>query len=165
MPDFQLRLRCPEDEAFLLRLYASTRVEELRLFPWTEEQKEAFVALQYRAREQSYRQNYTAAVDQVIWVNGSPAGRFLVQRDQELGLVEISLLPEYRGQGIGSALIGQLAAEGQRLNRRVWLHVAADNGRAIRLYDRLGFRRCADAGMYVLMERLPESGARTDSTG
>ncbi|MBN2005355.1 MAG: GNAT family N-acetyltransferase [Anaerolineae bacterium] len=156
MADFQLRLRYPEDEAFLLQLYASTRIEELRFFPLTEEQKPAFIALQYRAREQSYRQNYIAAVDQVILVNGSPVGRFLVQRDAELGLVDIALLPEYRGQGIGSALIGQLAAEGQRLNRRVWLHVAADNERAKQFYSRLGFRQYAEVGMYVMMERLPE---------
>jgi ribosomal protein S18 acetylase RimI-like enzyme len=158
MQSWQLRGRSPEDEAFLLQLYASMRAAELCLFPWSAEQKALFVSSQYQAREQSRRLNYATAVDQVILVNGSLAGRFLVWREHgAIGLLEICLLPEYRNQGIGSALIGQLLEEGQRLGQRVWLHVAADNWRAMQLYHRLGFCQCDQTGLHVVMEHAPES--------
>ncbi len=150
MQTWRLRERTPENEAFMLHLYASTRAEEMHYFPWSAAQKEAFVHFQYQAREQSFRLNYPTASDQVVLVNEQPAGRLLTWRTSgEVGLLDITLLPEYRQQGIGSTLIATLWAEGER----VWLHVAADNPRAIRLYQRLGFRLCEEKGLYLKLER------------
>jgi len=42
-----LRPAGPEDIAFLFRVYASTRTEELAPVPWSDEQKRAFLAMQF----------------------------------------------------------------------------------------------------------------------
>lgn len=54
----------------------------------------------------------------------------------------MGLLPAYRGQGIGQQLLSACLAKA-RLNgiTRVELEVRADNERAIRLYERMGFTR------------------------
>ncbi len=44
-----LRPASPEDEHFLLKLYASTRQEEMALLNWPEGQKEAFLRMQFNA--------------------------------------------------------------------------------------------------------------------
>jgi hypothetical protein len=36
----------PDDQAFLLELYAVTRLDELELTDWNEEQKQAFIKMQ-----------------------------------------------------------------------------------------------------------------------
>jgi ribosomal protein S18 acetylase RimI-like enzyme len=57
------------------------------------------------------------------------------------GSLGIGILPEWRGRGIGAQLIaGALAAARKRRLVRVQLHVRADNERAVRLYQKLGFR-------------------------
>lgn len=54
----------------------------------------------------------------------------------------IGVVPAERGRGLGSALVAA-ALQGFATERapRAWLEVTADNGRAVRLYQRLGFRR------------------------
>ncbi len=59
------------------------------------------------------------------------------------GLIQnIGVVPGHRGLGLGSCLIEQ-ALDGFRLHglRAASLEVTADNCRAVRLYQRLGFRR------------------------
>ena len=58
----------------------------------------------------------------------------------EIHINNIALRPEYRGQGMGTALMRHVLAEGLRLGAtRATLEVRASNTGAIRLYERLGF--------------------------
>ena len=153
MIKIEMRTRRASDEAFLRRLYADVRTKELGAFPWNAAQKATFLASQYRAREQDRQARYPDADDQIILIDGTPVGRLLVWRtDGAIGLLDIGLLIGYRNQGLGSALIRSLLAEGQR----VWLHVALDNSRARRLYERLGFRAVEQTGFYIAMECVPQ---------
>src|SRR5688572_1089219 len=88
-----LRDATPEDDAFLLDVYVSTRLEELAGTGWDDHQKRAFIQMQFLARERIYPQ-----VDsKIILLNGRPAGRMLVDRnDAAILLRDIALLPEYR---------------------------------------------------------------------
>src|SRR6185503_4297209 len=52
--DLSLRDATPEDESFLLEVYASTRWDELEGFGWSDEQKRAFIRMQFVARERVY---------------------------------------------------------------------------------------------------------------
>jgi hypothetical protein len=59
------------------------------------------------------------------------------------GMIQnIGVVPGHRGLGLGSCLIERCLA-GFRMHglRRVTLEVTAENARAVRLYQRLGFRR------------------------
>ncbi len=150
-----LRPASPEDEHFLLKLYASTRQEEMALLNWPEGQKEAFLRMQFNARRRSYSSSYPGAQYRIILRGDSPAGAMIDFRDQnEVRLVDISLLPEHRNCGAGSHVIGGLIAESTRSGVPLRLSVLRGN-RAARLYQRLGFVKIAEDEMYLQMECKP----------
>lgn len=143
------------DRPFLLRVYASTRAEELALVDWSPEQKQAFVAMQFEAQDRHYRAHYPAARFDVIERNGEPIGRLYVARgEDEIRLIDISLLPEHRNGGIGGTLLRALLEEAAAAGKRVRIHVEQFNP-ALRLYARLGFEELEERGVYKLMEWVP----------
>lgn len=147
-----LRPVCDQDEEFLRALYASTRREEVAAWGWPAAQVEAFLAMQFGAQRGSYAAAYPNARHDVIVKDDERVGRFYVWRGKsEWRVVDISLLPTARGQGIGSMLLRRLMDEaaGERLPVR--LQVVPTNP-ARRLYLRLGFRFTRGDGMYDEME-------------
>src|SRR3954454_6237190 len=155
-PSLSLRPITPADLPFLLRVYASTREEEMAMVvDWTPEQKDAFVRSQFEAQHGWYQDHYQGARFDVILVDGVPAGRLYVhRRESEIRLVDITLLPEFRGGGTGSALLRDLLAEGEAAGKRVTIHVEVFNP-AMRLYERLGFLPVEERGPYRLTEWRP----------
>jgi ribosomal protein S18 acetylase RimI-like enzyme len=151
-----LRHAQPDDEPFLFQVYASTRLEQLAPLGWSLEQQHAFLTQQFTAQHRHYQANYASADFQLILVNGQPAGRLYVARwPDEIRLIDIALLPEYRNAGVGSRLLNELLAEAAQAAKPVRLHVETFN-RALRLYQRLGFVTIAVRGAHWFMERLPE---------
>jgi ribosomal protein S18 acetylase RimI-like enzyme len=149
--NLSVREATPEDEPFLFEVYASTRIEELDGFGWDDEQKLAFIRMQFLARERS-----TPRVDnRIILLNGNPVGRILVDRS-EAGILlrDIALLTEYRNAGIGSRLIQDLMQEAASAGRSIQLHVVASSP-AVRLYERLGFSIIQDEAAYLEMKWNP----------
>lgn len=143
------------DRAFLAQVYASTRADELALLPWSDEQKAGFVAQQFEAQDTHYRKHYVDAAFAVVEVDGEPAGRLIIHRgSREIRIVDIALLPAFRGRGLGTRLLGDLIAEADRDGRKLSIHVEVHN-QARSLYERLGFRPVGEHGVHVLMERLP----------
>ncbi len=154
----RLRPATDADRPFLRAVYASTRETELARVPWPDEQKRAFVDEQFRLQDTYYRQHYTTAEFGVILDGDEPVGRLYVDRwEREIRIMDIALLPAARGRGIGTALIGELIAEGDRTGKAVSIHVETENP-ARSLYDRLGFEEVEDRGVYVLMRRVPSAG-------
>lgn len=152
--EVHLRPVVAADREFLLLLYSSTRAEELALVSWPDEQKRAFVEQQFLAQTNAY-EAYLDATRDVILVNGSPAGRLYVGRwPEEICIVDISLLQEFCGRGIGTSLLRSLVAEAQREMKPLRIHVERFN-RALHLYTRLGFRVIADKGVYLHLELAP----------
>ena len=101
MSTLSLRPIQPGDEPFLYRLYASTRAEEMALVDWSDEQKRAFLRMQFDAQHRFYIERFSSARFDVIELDGSPIGRlYLDRRDNEIRVIDISLLPEHRGKGI-----------------------------------------------------------------
>jgi RimJ/RimL family protein N-acetyltransferase len=146
----------PGDMELLLRVYRSTREEELAMVvDWTAEQKDAFVRQQFEAQHAWYQEHYVGATFDVILVDGVPAGRlYLHSRSSEIRLVDITFLPEFRGGGLGTSILRDLMAEGQATGKPVTIHVEIYNP-AMQLYQRLGFRPVEDRGPYRLMEWRP----------
>src|ERR1043166_7618829 len=106
------------DEEFLFSAYASTRVEEMDLIDWNILQKQAFLQMQFRAQRQQYQYSYPDAIHQIIEFNGVSAGQWIVHRSaDEICLVDIALLPEFRNLGLGSSLLRSLQAEGKKITR------------------------------------------------
>ena len=149
--DLRLRDATPEDEPFLLEVYASTRIEELEGFGWSDDQKQAFIKMQFAARERSYPR----ADNRIILLNGRPIGRMMVDRgDEAILLRDIALLTEYRNAGIGSRLLTELMKEATLAGKPIQLHVVSTNP-ALRLYERLGFRSSGAGGVYLEMKWVP----------
>ncbi|MEY2562616.1 MAG: hypothetical protein QOH88_809 [Verrucomicrobiota bacterium] len=152
-----LRLRpiTPEDEPFLLRLFASTRADELALTNWSEEQKVAFCRMQFTAQSAHYQKHYGDASFDIIERSGVAAGRLLVWRSgKEMLIVDIALLPEHRGAGLGTNLLRELQEEAKEAGKPLTIHVEKYNP-ALRLYERLGFQRIEEQPVYLLMEWRP----------
>ena len=58
----------------------------------------------------------------------------------EIHINNVAVLPQFRGQGMGTTLMHHVLAEARRLGaKRATLEVRASNGAALRLYERLGF--------------------------
>ena len=151
-----LRPAGQEDEPFLCRVYVSTRMDELAVTDWPLEQKLAFLESQFLAQQQHYRTHYTDTEYSVVLRANEQVGRLYVGRwRDEIRIVDIALLPEFRGQGIGTSLIAELLQEARARNVPVRIHVEIFNP-ARALYDRLGFQQVEDKGVYVLMECSPD---------
>jgi ribosomal protein S18 acetylase RimI-like enzyme len=150
-----LRPALPDDEAFMFEIYASTRADEMALVDWTEEQKHAFLHMQFHAQRQSYLMEYPEAQYQIILRDSSAIGRIIINRTgKDILLMDIVLLPEHRNTGIGTALVRDLQEEALKANRALRLHVEPFN-RALHLYERLRFAKVGEAGIYFEMEWRP----------
>lgn len=140
------------DQDFLLELYASTRPDlaEIACDAGTRAQ---LVRMQYEAQQHHYRAYYPRATASVVLGDdGTRLGRIYVDRGpNEIRLVDISLLPAYRGHGLGRRLLEALMEEGEQLGLPVRLSVMAGNP-AAHLYQRLGFAPGELRGVHQTME-------------
>jgi ribosomal protein S18 acetylase RimI-like enzyme len=150
-----LRPVTEQDRDFLVGLYGSTRDEELSQVAWAEGEREAFVRMQFDAQDADYRRRNPEGSFDVIEVAGRPAGRLYVdRRPGEIRIVDIAMLPEHRGAGVGTQLLRRLMDEAGGSGRTLTMHVEIHN-RAADLYGRLGFVVVAEQGLYRLMEWAP----------
>lgn len=152
---FTLRTIGSADLEFLCRIYASTR-DDVHQVEWAEGQKEAFLRFQFQQQHAHYHTNFPDAGYYVIERAGQAIGRLYVhwKRGNALHLMDITLLPEVRGQGIGTTFIQWLMDETVRTAQRMTLYVE-DFNPAYHLYQRLGFVPGDKLGIYSLMEWKP----------
>lgn len=151
----ELRPATDADRELLLAVYASTRTGELDQVAWAPGQREWFERMQFDAQDHEYRRANPDGSFDVILVDGRPAGRLYVDvRPGDVRIVDIALLPAFRGRGIGTMLIGRLTEQAAAHGRIVSIHVEAHNP-ARELYTRLGFEVAADLGVYLRMECTP----------
>jgi GNAT superfamily N-acetyltransferase len=155
----ELRPAGDADGAFLFEVYASSRRDPLAPLGWDRPTVDAFLRTQFEAEERDWRHHQPGAQCCVVLRGGVPVGRlYLARTDQELRVMDIALLPEHRGHGIGTALLQQLLDEATRTRRTVRANVERSSP-AVRLYRRLGFLHAATRGASWLMEWTPRAAA------
>src|SRR5262249_5482066 len=138
----------PNDQEFQFRLYASTRQAEIAGFGWSSAQQEAFLRMQFDAQQNWYRTAYPQATWAIVGLEQTTVGRMSVQRGAEsMTLVDISLLSEHHGRGIGGSLVRELLEESGKKGVPVRLQVLKTNA-AARLYARLGFIKTSEDDLY-----------------
>jgi len=143
------------DVPFLMVLYGSTREDELRRTNWSIEERNAFVKMQFDAQSHHYQTHFANAQFDLILCDDEPIGRLYVdRRDDEIRVIDIALLPEFRGRGTGGRLMRRLMDEASEKCLPLRIHVEQFNP-ALRLYERLGFHKVHDEGVYFLMEYAP----------
>jgi len=159
-PAFVLRPPGDGDAEALYRIYASTRSAELAQVPWSEAEKSGFLREQFRCQCLDWERHYPDAERRLILVDGQAVGRLYVDRGPtEVRIIDIALLPTFRGRGIGGRLLRQVVDEAQVSGRTATIHVERGNP-ALRLYQRLGFQLREDKGVYLFLE-CPPRGAST----
>ena len=138
------------DLPFVAELYASTRREELAQTGWPPEMREAFLRQQHEAQHSHYSLHHSDADWLIIERGGHAIGRlYLREGPERVHVIDISLLPESRGQGIGGAILRDTIDYACGVGKQVSARVEKFN-RARDLYERLGFRVIEDEGIYDL---------------
>jgi ribosomal protein S18 acetylase RimI-like enzyme len=157
-PSITLRPVGPDDEAFLLALYASTRAAEMAMVPWSDEQREAFVKMQFAGQQAHYQKTYPAASHQVLLSSDRAVGRLYVARlADEIRIIDITVMPLERNRGIGTLTLKELLAEGKKAGKVVRIYVENYNP-SLGLFERLNFKPVEQQGFYLLLEWTPPAG-------
>lgn len=144
-----------DDEPLLRALYASAREEEVAALEWPESVVEAFLRLQYDARAADYRRRHPDAVQEILLLDGEPAGRLWIDRKAPAWRVlDVALLPAFRGLGFGAHCLSEVLDAAHAAGCAVELAVAAGNP-ARRLYERLGFVVNGGDEVYLSMVSSP----------
>jgi len=152
----KLRPVTPEDDSFLLSVYASTRAQELAQVQWQEGQQETFVKWQFDMQRREYDARFPDAEYDVIEIDGQPAGRIWIgHREDEIRLLDIALLPQFQNRGVGTRLLTNLIHEASINGKRLRHMVFVLNDNADRFYERLGFVVIEEMGGYKHMEWRP----------
>lgn len=129
----------PSDAAFEQTLYRSTRADllELDAAPAVIEQ---LLAMQWQIHRAGMASAFPNIQSWIIQRKTQPIGHFVVAT-QESGwhLLELILLPQERGQGLGRQVMRQLQHCAAAAGLALTLRVAKNNTAARQLYISLGF--------------------------
>lgn len=147
------------DSAFMLELYASTSKDVLDDLGWSIGGQRTFVIMQAQAEEWNRARLYPGMDKLTICVDEMPVGRLLVcLRNNILHLVDLSLLPRYRGLGIGTQLMGEILNEAR--NARVPVKVRVPKvSSSVRFFEWLDFTTPTDLGSHVELNWVPPLSA------
>ncbi len=161
--DFSIRELTSADEPFLWEmLYQAIHIPEGQLPPprsIIEEPKLAHYVRQWGQKPSDM--GLVAVVNNI----GRPVGaawlRVFSRLDPGYGFVDehtpelsIAMLPDYRGQGLGSRLLNALLQAARQKFEAVSLSVSLDNP-ARKLYERFGFAEVsADGASFTMLKRL-----------
>lgn len=145
------------DQGFLRELYASTRDDEMRATGWSPSRCRSFLDQQFDFQQRYYRAHHPNAMFLLLSEAGTPIGRLYWRcEDAQATLIDMSLVPALRGQGLGSAILQLLVDEADRRGHCIELHVEPDN-RAQRLYRRFGFEVTGHDSLHLRMRRSARS--------
>lgn len=153
---YTLRPAGPEDEAFLVALYATVRADAVHIDAWPEDQRDAFYRSQFDLQRRHYETYFPSSEHDIIVVAGEPVGRLWMDwRDDEAHMLDVGLMPAARGQGLGATILDDLKQRATERSLAMTLNVEHNNPDALRFYERHGFRRLKDIGTHWFMEWTP----------
>jgi len=145
------------DQAYLYQVYTESRADEMELVDWDDQQKAAFLKMQFDAQHVYYMKQFGDAEFDIIEYEQVAIGRLYVERRaDDIRIIDIALLIEYRNRGFGGYLLKTLINEAANNNLSVSIHVEKNNP-ALIFYQKLGFINVEDQGVYYLMKWNEES--------
>jgi ribosomal protein S18 acetylase RimI-like enzyme len=150
--NISLRPVADADLPLLFQLYASTREMELAQVPWGTEQKQAFLEMQFAAQLHAYAASHPQAAHDMICVDGEPLGRLYLDRSEDFHILDITVAPACRNQGIGGEILRRIIAEAEFAGKTVSIYTETFNP-SMRLFERVGFRQKSVDGFLVLLEK------------
>ncbi len=139
------------DAPFFRSLFAATHADVFLSAGIPDAQTRMLIDLQFRAQCAGYAEAYPDGRDHVVVVDGVDAGRlFTADSDTVVTVVDVALLPEFQGSGVGTRVLKDLINRARLEGRSVALQVV-DGSSAERLYERLGFVRTGTHGIHHAM--------------
>ncbi len=151
----EMRPAEPADQRFMEQLYSSTRGADQRMDGCDARTEALLVALQFRARQAQLRTQYPHGDIAVIFERDRPIGSLYVNYGHEdIRILDISLLPEYRNRGIGLGLLRSLQAQAVRMRVPVRIDLLVSS-QAYRLFHRCGFTPRGANGVHNSLEWWP----------
>ncbi len=150
----------PEAGSLAYRLFAVDKLAEFAAIGLPQPQADELVQMQWRGRTLTYANQYHGAEDWTISIDeGTPIGRYLLQKTpQGVRMVDFAILPDWRGQGIGTQVLQKLI-QSTATNGSVFSLRVEKNNRALNLYKRLGFTIVSSDEISFEMEWKPERTA------
>lgn len=147
-PHLGIRPETEDDKAFLLHLFKAT-------FPWPGALPLPLLEMQAATHNAHCRTAYPDAMCRILTRGGAPVGRIAldwVPGDHTMG-VDIAVLPEIAGSGVGSAMLRSWMATADAVALPCRFTVRADNP-ARRIYAHLGFVDESDVSPYDTSVRM-----------
>lgn len=150
-----LRPTRKSDEKFLRMVYESSRDEEFKdvLFE-NPAQREAFFTQQFTAQNSHFENFYSNMDYDIIEYSGKPIGRLGLDWEADhLFIVDIIIIPEFRKQKIGSAIMEAIIKEADR--RGITAGVMYEKWKPYneKFYERFGFKTAKEYPMHFYMTR------------
>ncbi len=128
------------DDEFLHDVFATTWADEVAALP-NPKLAAHVLRIQHTAQENRFESRYPGFERYVIVHRGERAGRLYLHRTPTMvHAIDMTLLPRFRSDGIGTRVVTDLLAVAQENGQSVTLRVARRNTRATALYNALGFR-------------------------
>ena len=129
----------------------------MALVPWSDEQRHAFVSSQFAAQQDFYSRTYGQADHSIILTRGRAVGcLYLARLEDQLRIVDVTILPKDRNAGIGSYLLKRLQNEARRSEQPLRIYVERFNP-SMTLFERLGFQSIEEQGVHLLMQWSPNA--------
>ncbi|MEN6462757.1 MAG: GNAT family N-acetyltransferase [Syntrophomonas sp.] len=140
-----------QDDPFFFAVYASSRQQEMASWGWCDKDQLQFLRMQFQCQQQSYKQQYPHLENRIILSGNILAGRILIEKTtNEIILVDITLLPEFQNQGIGTHLLKKIQ---KKADAGIPVRLTVMDGNpARRLYERLGFKVTGCSELHTFME-------------
>jgi|SRR5690554_1090192 len=149
-----LRATRASDAAFLATLYHSTR-DDLQLID-DRDLSETLIEMQQQAQTDGYGESWPEALHFIVGLQQSSIGRLIVDFSRgTVHIVDISLIPEARGQGYGATLVNAMQMAAEKIAAPVTLSVHQQNVAAQHMYQRLGFAPAEYFDSHILLRWQP----------
>ena len=134
-----LRPAKSEDAGLLHDIFCTTWQSEVEALP-NQALARHVLRIQHTAQERRFDHRYAGLRRLLLTRDGVDAGRlYLLQTGTSVHVVDLTLLPEHRGQGIGSGVLRDLMDQARIEDQSLTLRVPRTNVLATALFERLGF--------------------------
>jgi GNAT superfamily N-acetyltransferase len=151
---------CTEaDDAFVYDVFCTTWESEVAALP-NQNLAQHVLRIQHIAQERRFAARYPEYQRYIVLHDGEPAGRLYVhETDSTMHVVDLTLMPASRDQGIGTRLFHDLFRHAEAAGQSITLQVERRNERATMLYTALGFDLVTVDDLDNYFEWVPDTAA------
>ena len=112
--------------------------------------------MQFDLQDKHYKEHFKNADFLIIKSAKKDVGRLYVEeKEDQIKIIEITISPSFRSKGIGGFVMNEIIERAEGKKYKCKIYIVKTDSPAIRLYERLGFLKEDDTGVYDLMSRQP----------